>query len=244
MNDSTVSESAGGDAARPGWLRLVAVAAVLGGLIFLTRALPVDEWIESLKSWVDGLGALGPLAYGAAYVVAALLFVPGAAITIGAGAIFGLGMGTAVVSVASTTAAALAFPLARTLLRDRVESMARDRQSFKAIDDAIEDGGWKIVGLLRLSPVVPFSALNYLLGLTKVDYVPAVLVSWITMLPGTLMYVYFGSIGADVAAGRSRGPLEWALLGAGLVATIAVTVMLTRLAKKRMNTETDVEVQS
>ena len=109
------------------------------------------------------------------------------------------------------------------------------------MDDAIADGGWKIVGLLRLSPVVPFSALNYLLGLTRVRYVPAVLVSWIAMLPGTLLYVYFGAIGRDVAAGAQKEPFEWVLLATGLIATLAVTVVLTRAARRRMRATTDVE---
>ena len=87
---------------------------------------------------------------------------------------------------------------------------------------------------------MPFSALNYLLGLTSVRYVPAVLVSWIAMLPGTLLYVYFGAIGRDVAGCKERGPFEWALMIAGLVATLVVTVVLTRMARSRMESDTDV----
>ncbi len=223
------------------------IALFTGGAIALVaagRLLPVEAWLEWVQHQVKGLGGFAPVAYGLFYVVAALLFVPGAAITIAAGALFGLGLGTVVVSLSSTTAAAIALPLSRTLLRERVEAFAKERKSFRAIDDAITDGGWKIVGLLRLSPVVPFSALNYLLGLTNVRYVPAVLVSWAAMLPGTLLYVYFGAIGADVAAGKERGPLQWALMGAGLVATLVVTVVLTRMARARMRAETDVEPAS
>ena len=224
-----------------GRLRAVAVLAAVVGAIAVSRQLPLDEWLAALTERVESMGALGPAVYGVFYVVAALAFVPGSAITIAAGAIFGLGTGTVVVSLASTTAAALAFPLARTVLRSKVDALAGRSDSFRAIDDAIADGGWKIVGLLRLSPVVPFSALNYLLGLTRVAYVPAVLVSWIAMLPGTLLYVYFGAIGRDVAAGAEKSPLEWALLGLGLVATLVVTVVLTRKARARMRATTSVE---
>ena len=224
-----------------GRLRLIAILAVVAGAIALARQLPLEEWMAALTERVESMGALGPLVYGLFYVVAALAFVPGSAITIAAGAIFGLGTGTVVVSLASTTAAALAFPLARTVLRSKVDALAGRSESFRAIDDAIADGGWKIVGLLRLSPVVPFSALNYLIGLTRVAYVPAVLVSWIAMLPGTLLYVYFGAIGRDVAAGAEKTPLEWGLLGLGLVATLVVTVVLTRTARARMRATTSVE---
>lgn len=217
------------------WAKRGAILSVVVLLVAASRLLPVDEWLEAVKGAVADMGAFGPIAYGAFYVIAALAFVPGAAITLAAGALFGVGLGTVVVSLASTTAAALAFPLARTLLRSRVESLASSSKGFAAIDDAVADGGWKIVGLLRLSPVVPFSALNYMLGLTRVAYLPAVLVSWVAMLPGTLLYVYLGAVGTDLAAGAEKGWKEWTLLGVGLAATLAVTVALTRMARARMH---------
>ncbi len=232
------------DSSKTNWLGRIAWVLGIAALVAGVRLLPTAEWIGAVNAWVESLGAWGPIAYGAFYIVAALAFIPGSAITIGAGALFGLGLGTVVVSIASTTSAALAFPLARSLFRDRVQRVAKSRPSFQAVDAAIEDGGWKIVGLLRLSPVVPFSALNYLLGVTNVRYVPAVLISWIAMLPGTLLYVYFGAIGKDVAGGKERGPFEWALMIAGLVATLVVTVVLTRMAKARMNAESALPSES
>jgi uncharacterized membrane protein YdjX (TVP38/TMEM64 family) len=237
-SSGTAEPSATGSTAAV-WGKRLAWLAGLVAVIAGVRLLPTAEWIGSVTAWVESLGAWGPRASGAFYIVAALGFIPGSAITIGAGALFGLGLGTVVVSIASTASAAIALPLARSLFRERVQAFAKGRKSFQAIDRAIEDGGWKIVGLLRLSPVVPFSALNYLLGLTNVRYVPAVLVSWIAMLPGTLLYVYFGAIGRDVAGGTERGPLQWALMVAGLVATLVVTVVLTRMARARMQTDTE-----
>lgn len=210
---------------------------LLGGLVVLVaagRLLPIEEWLDAVKAAIAGMGPAAPLAYGAFYVAAALAFVPGSAITLAAGALFGVGVGTVVVSIASTTAAAVAFPLARTLLRSRVERLAAGSRGFAAIDDAVAEGSWRVVGLLRLSPIVPFSALNYLLGLTRVSYVPAVLVSWAAMLPGTLLYVYLGAVGTDLAAGASKGWEEWALLGVGLAATLTVTVVLSRAARARI----------
>ncbi len=216
------------------WLKRAAVALGLVGLIAASRLLPVAEWLETVKGTVADLGVWGPIAYGGIYIVAALAFVPGSLITAAAGAVFGLGLGAAVVSIASTLSAAIAFPLARTLFRSRVQELADSSKSFGAIDRAIEDGGWKIVGLLRLSPVVPFSALNYLLGLTNVRYIPSVLISWVAMFPGTLLYVYFGTLGESLGAGAEKDWKEWTVLGAGLVATLVVTVTLTRMARARM----------
>lgn len=229
-----MSDDAPPPSALPAWAKW---CGLLGGLVLLVaagRLLPIERWLDAVKAAIAGMGPAAPLAYGAFYVAAALAFIPGSAITLGAGALFGVGLGTIVVSIASTTAAAVAFPLARTLLRSRMERLAAGSRGFTAIDDAVAEGGWRIVGLLRLSPVVPFSALNYLLGLTRVPYVPAILVSWATMLPGTLLYVYLGAVGTELAAGASKGWEEWTLLGVGLAATLAVTIVLTRAARARM----------
>ncbi|MGB0332716.1 MAG: TVP38/TMEM64 family protein [Planctomycetota bacterium] len=221
---------------RAGRLRGLLAVAVLAVLASAAAFLPLGEVLDGVSERVEALGPLGPIAFGLFYVVAALALVPGSAITLAVGALFGVVAGTVVVSLASTATAAIAFLLARTLLRSRVEGLARKSAAFRAVDEAIADGGWRIVGLLRLSPVVPFNALNYLLGLTAVPFVPAVLVSWIAMLPATVLFVYFGAIGRDVASGASRSPAEWALLGVGLAATLGVTVLLTRMARARLAT--------
>ncbi|MCH7871989.1 MAG: TVP38/TMEM64 family protein, partial [Planctomycetes bacterium] len=203
----------------------------------------MDRAIDLLKLKVDNWGCWGPLALGAAYVVAALAFFPGSALTLTAGAVFGLAWGTVTVSLASTTAAALAFLIARYLARDKVAKQAQRYPRFKAIDGAIEAGGWKIIAMLRLSPAMPFSLGNYLFGLTAIRFRPYVLASWLFMLPGTFLFVYLGHIGTEglrSAAGAEQGksPAEWALLGVGLLATIAVSVYVARLSRKALGERT------
>lgn len=118
--------------------------------------------------------------------------------------------------------------------------MAQSNRHFAAIDQAIAEGGWKIVALLRLSPAIPFNLQNYLYGLTPVAFWPYVLASWIAMLPGTFMYVYLGHLaGSAIAGDRQRSPLQWALLVVGLLATVAVTVYVTRLAKRKLNEQVE-----
>ena len=212
-----------------GWIG----AGLAAATIFAAwRLLPLEEWMKSLQALVTGRGVAGAVLYGAVYVLGALLFVPGSILTIGAGYVFGLLWGTVLVSLASVTAAALAFLTARHLARERVEKAARRNEKFRAIDGAIGKNGWKVVGLLRLSPIVPFSLSNYVYGLTAVAFVPYILASWVGMLPGTFLYVYLGSAGRNLGEMKSAG--EWALLGGGLVATIVVTVLLTRVAKKEL----------
>jgi uncharacterized membrane protein YdjX (TVP38/TMEM64 family) len=167
-------------------------------------------------------------------VLAALLFVPGVVLTLGAGLAFGLLWGTVVVSAASTTAAAAAYLIARYAARRKVEALARRHPRFAAVDRAIAKNGWKVVALLRLSPVIPFSISNYLYGLTAVRFFPYVAASWAAMLPATVLYVYLGAAGASLSGGRPKSPWEWVLLGGGLAATIAVTVILSRVARREL----------
>lgn len=229
-----------------GRIKGLCVLLIVIALFVIIRSLPVDRAIDLLKLKVDGLGVWGPLALGGVYIVAVLAFVPGSALTLTGGAVFGLGLGTVTVSLASTTAAALAFLIARYLARDKVAVQAKRYPKFQAIDGAIGAGGWKIIAMLRLSPAVPFSLGNYLYGLTAIRFWPYVLASWLFMLPGTFMYVYLGHVGTEglrSAAGgeRGRSPAEWALLTVGLVATIAVSIYVTRLSKKALREQTRIE---
>jgi uncharacterized membrane protein YdjX (TVP38/TMEM64 family) len=218
-------------------LRWILLAAAVVGIFVATRLLPVGDWLRDFQSWVAHKGIWGGIVYGVVYTVAVLLFVPGSVLTIGAGLVFGLGWGTVIVSLASTAAAALAFLIARYVARERVEALAKRNQKFRAIDHAIREKGWRVVALLRLSPLVPFSISNYLYGLTPVAFGPYVLASWIAMLPATVLYVWIGAAGkaaADAGGGQGKTPVEWALLGAGLVATAVVTVMITRAARRQL----------
>jgi uncharacterized membrane protein YdjX (TVP38/TMEM64 family) len=214
--------------------RGVAILAAVALAAAAWRWLPLAAWLDRFQAWVGGLGLLGAVLYGLVYVAAVLLFVPGILLTLGAGFLFGFLWGTVLVSAASTTAAALAFLIARYLARPRVAKIARHNPRFAAIDRAIGESGWKIVALLRLSPLVPFSLSNYLYGLTAVPFLPYVATSWAAMLPATFLYVSLGAAGKTLRHHRQRTPGEWALLAIGLAATIAVTILLTRLAKKEL----------
>ena len=206
-------------------LALVAVAVVAALFAFDARALLRDTFaaLESLGPW-------GPVIFVLLYIVAAVLFVPGSALTLGAGALFGVGLGSVLVSLGATLGATAAFLIGRYLAREWVAKKIEGNAAFAAIDRAVATEGWKIVGLTRLSPAFPFTLLNYAFGLTQVSLRDYVLASWIGMMPGTVMYVYLGSL-ARAAGERHRTPAEWALYGVGLVATLVVTLFVTRLAR-------------
>ena len=209
---------------------LVAVGREFGGLL--------PQFVE----WVDGLGFWGPLVFMAGYAAATVAFVPGSVLTLAAGAIFGLGKGVAYVLTAATIGASLAFLVARYGARGAIEERLAGNQRFAAIDRAIGDQGLKIVVLLRLSPVFPFNLLNYALGLTKVRFIDYFIAS-IAMLPGTLLYTYYGKLAGDVArlaggAAVEQGGEYYAVLVLGLAATIAVTTLVTRTARRALREAT------
>jgi uncharacterized membrane protein YdjX (TVP38/TMEM64 family) len=213
--------------------------AILFLVVALSAAgsfLPLKEWVKVVTDWVEHLGPLGFLAFIGIYALATVLFVPGSVLTIASGLIFGLGLGTLVAWLGAVLGSTLAFLIARYLARSKIEDKTKDNEKFKAIDEAIAKQGWKIIGLLRLSPLIPFNASNYFYGVTAIKFWPYLLASAGGMLPGTLLYVYLGAAGkAGIGGGKTRhGPLEYTFFGVGLVATIVVTLVVTRIAKKAL----------
>ncbi|HAB18768.1 MAG TPA: TVP38/TMEM64 family protein [Verrucomicrobiota bacterium] len=211
---------------------LYAAAGV--ALVLVLRNLRFQDFLKSALDWIGQLGPWGPVLFVGLYVVATVLFVPGSVLTLGAGAVFGVALGSVVVSLGATLGATAAFLVGRYLTRDAVGRRIEKHEKFAAIDQAVANEGWKIVLLMRLSPVFPFTLLNYAFGLTRVKLSHYVLASWLGMIPGTVMYVYLGSL-VNVGAGqRQRTTGEWILYGVGLLATVIVTVFITRLASRAL----------
>lgn len=207
---------------------LALVAAGVVGLVFF------KPYVSDFVVRVRDLGWWGPLVFGAVYAVTALA-IPGSVLTLAAGFAFGVVLGTVVVSAASVTTAAIAFWVGRTLARGWVEAKVAASPKFRAIDQAVAENGFKIVLLTRLSPVFPFTLLNYAFGLTKVRFRDYLLASWVGMLPGTVLYVYLGSTArelTDLAAGNVERPLaQKVFFWLGLAVTVVVTVLVTRVAR-------------
>ncbi len=222
------------------WLRQYWKGIALAlGLVLISVAvsfLPVAEWVKSFIGWIRHLGVGGAFIFIGVYALGAVAFLPGAIFTIAAGLVYGIVGGTAVALTGATLGAGLAFLVARYLLRGRMEKFARKNKKFSVIDRAIGQQGWKIVGLLRLSPLIPFNVSNYFYGITSISFWPYLLASAIGMLPGTLLYAYLGAIGQAGLAGGKKGhsPLEWAFLGLGFLVTIGVTVFVSRVARNAL----------
>ena len=205
---------------------------VLVGLGVAVKYFNAPAILKQALDWIKNLGGWAPIIFIAVYVVACVLLLPGWILTLGAGAVFGVIRGSIYVSIGAILGATAAFLVGRYLAREWVAKKIAAYPKFTAIDKAVADEGWKIVGLTRLSPLFPFNLLNYAFGLTRVSLRDYVLASWIGMIPGTVMYVYIGSL-ANAAADK-KTTVEWVLRGVGLLATIAVTVLVTRIAKKAL----------
>ena len=220
------------------WKWVLALLAVVS-LLVITYFLDIQELFQVALAWISDLGPWGPVFFIVLYILATVLFLPGLIPTMAAGLLFGVLQGTLLVSISSISGATLAFLIGRYLARDWVAGKIQGNSKFEAIDVAVAQEGWKIVGLTRLSPVFPFNLLNYTFGLTQVSLKDYFLASWIGMLPGTLMYVYIGSLAGDLAtlvSGElSRTPAEWAFLGVGLIATVVLTLYITRIAQRALS---------
>lgn len=216
------------------WFRRLGGGALILALILAARQLPLAESLNRAFHWIAGLGPWGPVLFVALYVAATVCLLPASVLTLGAGAVFGVVWGSVYVSCGATLGATAAFLVGRHVARDAVARRLAAYGHFAALDRAVAGEGWKIVGLTRLSPVFPFSLLNYAFGLTQVRLRDYVLASWLGMMPGTVMYVYVGSLAQAAAGERTRTPAEWTLYGLGLLATVGVTVLVTRLARRSL----------
>ena len=219
--------------------KVIVAAVIIVILVAAAEFFDLQQVLHDALTWISGLGILGPILFAGLYILACILSLPGSILTLGAGAVFGVITGFIAVSIGSTLGATCAFLIGRYLARDLVSGRIAANEKFKVIDDAVGKEGWKIVLLTRLSPVFPFNLLNYAFGLTKVSLKHYIFASWLGMIPGTVMYVYIGSLAGKLAslggAGRERTMGEWVLYGIGLLATLVLTVFVTRLARKTLS---------
>ena len=221
-------------------VRIAIVVFAIGVVLVLGRA--AGGYVPQFAQWVDSLGFWGPVVFVLGYAAAAVAFVPGSILTLAAGAIFGIGKGVVLVFIAAVLGSSAAFLVSRYVARAAIERRLAGNPKFAAIDRAVGAQGRKIVFLLRLSPVFPFNLLNYGLGLTKVRFADYVLAS-LGMIPGTILFVYYGKLAGDVAALAGGAAVEkgagyYTVLLVGLVATVVVTTIVTRTARRALQEAT------
>ena len=215
---------------RSGLLAWSGTGALVAGIGLGWYLLPVSDWLGALREWILGFGFTGVLIFAGIYVVGAVILAPEALLTVTAGFAYGF-WGLPLVVGAATIGASLAFLIARYVARDKVRRLLETRRNIAAIDKAIAEDGWKVVALLRLSPLVPFNLQNYLFGVTAIPIRQFVAATFFGIMPGAALYTYLGALGNAADGG---GPAKWILFGAGLLATIAVVMLVARKARAKL----------
>ncbi|HWN94752.1 MAG TPA: TVP38/TMEM64 family protein [Methylomirabilota bacterium] len=207
-----------------------------GVMLALATFLLALRWINNTGllrralDWIQELGPWGPVAFVVIYVAAVIAFLPAVILTVGGGFIFGLAWGSVYVLLAATIAGNATFLIARHLARDWIARRFEAQPRFKALDDAVAREGWKIVALVRLAPVFPFGFTSYAFGLTRLPLWEYFLANF-TMIPGTVMYVYFGAVARDLTDKIATPPwIKWTI---GAI-TVVVVLYVTRFAKRAL----------
>ena len=211
----------------------IASAALAVGVFTAWYFLPVEQWIESFVGFVKGLGMWGVVAFALVYILVILLFGPASVMSIAAGVAFGL-WGVLFVLIVGTIAGALAFLIARYVARERVTAALEGHPNFQAVGKAIDAEGWKVVGLIRLSPPVPFAVTSYFFGVTNIGLWPYVIVTFIGIIPATLIWVNLGAMGHSFGTGAGNPYVQWTLLAVGIVATAIAGTLVTRKARETL----------
>ena len=219
---------------------IISIAALLVG-VAIAAAIYFDlqDYYLIVMDKISRLGQYGPILFIALYIAAAVLLLPGSPLTLGAGALFGFYPAFVIAQLGSTLGAACAFLLARYVARDWLAKRIKRNAKFTAIDKAVGGEGWKIVLLTRLSPAFPFNPLNVALGLSRVRFRTYVWTTFVGIIPGELVFIYIGTLAGNLARigdeMNQRTTWEWGLYGMGFLATVAVTVVITRIARNALS---------
>ncbi|MFC1735454.1 TVP38/TMEM64 family protein [Candidatus Hydrogenedentota bacterium] len=218
---------------KAGRLRFSVLIAGVVGLLVAARLLGLGDKLQVFQDWVAELGPLGPIVFVLIYIGATIAMIPGTALTLFAGVLFGSILGTVCVSVGSTIGASLCFLISRYLARDTAKEWLSKRRAFVKLDRLTESQGQTIVAITRLVPIFPFNLLNYGFGLTRVNFGTYVLWSWLCMLPMTILFVVGGEAGFKVL---SEGDIPPHLIGVAIFILVLLAIVV-RNAKKRLNDE-------
>jgi uncharacterized membrane protein YdjX (TVP38/TMEM64 family) len=214
------------------WLWIGGVAGMVAAALVALLA-PVHDWLDAFEDLLERMGLVrGLLVFGVVSAIGTMAFVPAWIFPIAAGAVFGFAWGLAAALAASVAASLAAFLVGRYVIHDRIGRAARRDPSFAAVDAAVARNPFKVVALLRLSPVFPSALKSYFLGLTRIDAIAYITGSALGMLPGLAVKVYLGHAGRGALA--TGGPTKWMLLAMGLAATAAMAVVVGRAARKRL----------
>lgn len=215
--------------------RAALVLLMLSALAVAWMMLPMtlSQDLVRVRAWVEQFGPWGPVLFVLLYVLAVVLLVPGSVLALAAGLAYGA-WGLPLALTAATTGAGLSFLIGRYIAQKQVRLLSRRRPLLRAVECAVSEGGWRIVGLVRLSPLLPFSLLNYFFGVTRIPFRHYLLATFFGIIPGTSVNVFVAAAGHAASLDGLRNPFRLALLGVGLVVTAVVCRYILRRVRIAM----------
>jgi uncharacterized membrane protein YdjX (TVP38/TMEM64 family) len=217
------------------WRPFVLLVAIVV-LLFIAKAIGLGSLIDRLRDWIEELGTMGIIVFVVAYILGVIAIIPGSALALLAGTLFGPVLGIALVSIGATIGAGIAFLIARYFARDSVSQILRKNGRFQKLDHLTESHGSVIVALTRLIPFSPFNVLNYAFGLTRVPFSTFMFWSWVCVLPTTTIYV----LGVDtVKEALSQGRITWALVAYALFSILLVYI-LNRYTRRKLDEDSPI----
>jgi uncharacterized membrane protein YdjX (TVP38/TMEM64 family) len=213
--------------------KILLTILVIAGAITFNAFYPIRDHLEEAVAWFRSLGPLAVVPYMILFVACSVFFIPVSGLILMAGTLYGFWMGYLLIAASGLAAIAVTYGVGKRLWRTRVEALRRDHPRFESIYEAISRHGPILVFLIRLNPLLPFSLLNYLFTVPKLDFRKYLLSSFLGLTPDIMFYLYVGHLGKGLLEDPS-GLTIWngLILGGALGTTILAAVIINRLIRK------------
>ncbi len=210
-------------------------------LLALSFFIPYGDILKSVIVECRALGIYGIVLFVVVYALLCIALAPGSIITMAVGAVYGFSIGYVVVTLGSLLAATLSFLIGKFLFHKAISHWLIKYPRIKLIQNAMSKKGLIIVFLMRLSPLFPFAISNYAMSLTDISFKNYFFISWIGMIPGTVLYVYLGVLSTSLI--QTDVALQWktVLMIAGFCATGILSWYIAQIARTALYSQLDSE---
>ncbi len=213
-------------------LALVGIAVILC-IAGAASGSSFTSWLSDFSATLRGYGLSGVILFLGMYVTATMVFVPAWTFSLAAGLLYGV-WGIPLSWAAMMAGACIAFPLARGVLAGPVQTAIRQRPRLALVADVIDQEGWRMVLLIRISGIVPFGLQNYVLGVTRIGFLPFLLASAIGVLPSILLYAGAGAFGQATFSDPGTDSLKMAVLALSALAAVALVLVTARRIRDKL----------
>jgi uncharacterized membrane protein YdjX (TVP38/TMEM64 family) len=213
--------------------KILLIILVIAGAITFNAFYPIRDHLEEAVAWFRALGPLAVVPYMILFVACSVFFIPVSGLILMAGTLYGFWMGYLLIAASGLAAIAVTYGVGKRLWRTRVEALRQDHPRFESIYEAISKHGPILVFLIRLNPLLPFSLLNYLFTVPKLDFRKYLLSSFLGLTPDIMFYLYVGHVGKGLLEDPSGLTIwNWLILGGALGTTVLAAIIINRLIRK------------